>query len=316
MRPGAHSLGFSAREVAGQLRAAFYGATATEIQVGSEDYEIDVRLDTNDRNSVADLDYFHLTLPSGRQVPIGTVASVDQARGYSRIARVNRRRTVTVLGDIDTRFANTSEVLGRFQTDVIPGIRERGNDVSLEGEQKEGLQTSRSMVGALGIGLIGIFILLSYQFRSYVEPITVMIAIPFALIGVIWGHKLMGLELSMPSMMGFASLAGIVVNDSILLVEFIKRWREAGHEVPEAARAASRDRFRAVLLTSLTTIAGLLPLLAESSLQAQVLIPLAASIVFGLLASTVLVLFVVPSLYAILGDLGLVTTVRKESDAG
>ncbi len=316
LRPGAHALGFSARDIAVQLRAAFYGETATEIQVGSEDYEVDVRLARSDRNSLADIDYFHVTHPSGRQVPIGTVATVEEARGFSRIARVDRQRTVTVLGDVDTRYANTAEVFAAYQAEVIPGIRERGNDVSLEGEMKEGLQTQKSMVGALGIGLIGVFILLSYQFRSYVEPFTVMMAIPLALIGVVWGHKLMGLELSMPSMMGFASLAGIVVNDSILLVEFIKRWRMTGREVPEAARAASRDRFRAVLLTSLTTIAGLLPLLSESSLQAQVLIPLAASIVFGLLASTLLVLFVVPCLYTILGDFGLVTTVRKESEAG
>jgi multidrug efflux pump subunit AcrB len=132
-----------------------------------------------------------------------------------------------------------------------------------------------------------------------------MAAIPLSLIGVIWGHLLLGLELSMPSVMGFASLAGVVVNDSILLVEFLKRRAREGLSIPEAAKRASRERFRAVLLTSLTTIAGLLPLLSEKSLQAQVLIPLVTSLVFGLLAATLLVLLVVPALFAILDDLGL-----------
>ena len=138
------------------------------------------------------------------------------------------------------------------------------------------------MLRALLIGLIGIFVILSFQFRSFIEPLTVMVAIPLALIGVVWGHVFMGIPLSLPSMLGFASLAGIVVNDSILLVEFIKHRRRAGSTTPEAAQAASRDRFRAVLLTSLTTILGLLPLLTETSLQAQILIPLVTSVIFGL----------------------------------
>jgi multidrug efflux pump subunit AcrB len=162
------------------------------------------------------------------------------------------------------------------------------------------------------IGIIGVFILLSFQFRSYIEPIVVMLAIPFALIGVVWGHILMGLELCMPSMMGFVSLAGVVVNDSILLVEFIKIRRREGLRIPDAARRASRERFRAVMLTSLTTIAGLLPLLSERSLQAQILIPLATSIVFGLMASTALVLIIVPSFYSILGDLGLAVKIADD----
>jgi len=304
LRPGARVMGFTAAEVANQLRAAFFGSTASEIQVGSENYEVDVRLHRRDRSSPADIDSFHLSLPNGEQVPLGSVATVEQSRGYARIARVDRRRTVTVLGDVDPRYANTNEVLGQFKSELMPDLEARGFAVSLQGEMKEGLETQKSMMRALMIGMIGVFVLLSFQFRSFLEPITVMMAIPFALIGVVWGHWVMGLALSMPSIMGFASLAGVVVNDSILLVAFIKLRRHEGLATAEAAKAAPRDRFRAVLLTSLTTVAGLLPLLAETSLQAQVLIPLAASIVFGLSASTLLVLFVVPSIYAILGDFG------------
>ena len=158
------------------------------------------------------------------------------------------------------------------------------------------------------IALIGLYLILSFLFRSYVEPLIVLLAIPFAFIGVIWGHLALELELSMPSMIGFVSLSGIVVNDSILLVTFVKRHARRGMAIHDAARQASRDRFRAVFLTSLTTIVGLLPLLSETSLQAQVLIPLAASLAFGLLASTLLVLLVVPALYTILEDFGLATT--------
>jgi multidrug efflux pump subunit AcrB len=161
------------------------------------------------------------------------------------------------------------------------------------------------MLRGMLIGLLGVFILLSFQFRSYLEPLVVMAAIPCAFIGVIWGHLLIGVDFCMPSALGFVSLAGVVVNDSILLVLFIKQHVHAGEGVLAAAARASRLRFRAVLLTSLTTIAGLLPLMLERSLQAQVLIPLAVSIVFGILASTLLVLLLIPCLYGVLGDLGL-----------
>jgi len=164
------------------------------------------------------------------------------------------------------------------------------------------------------IGLLGIFILLSFQFRSYIEPAAVMVTIPLAIIGIVWGHVLMGLEISMPSIMGAASLAGIVVNDSILLVEFLKLRVREGHSIPEAAKLASRERFRAILLTSLTTIAGLTPLLLEESLQAQILTPLATSIVFGLLASTVLVLLVVPAIFCVFDDFGWVK-IEKGQDS-
>jgi multidrug efflux pump subunit AcrB len=159
------------------------------------------------------------------------------------------------------------------------------------------------MARSFVLGIIGIFILLSFQFKSYAEPLIVMMAIPMAIIGVVWGHIIMGMPLCMPSMMGFVSLSGIVVNDSILLMEFIKIKIRDGHKPVEAAIEASMARFRPVMLTSLTTIAGLLPLMTERSMQAQMLIPLAISIVFGLAASTVMVLFVVPSLYMIYRDL-------------
>ncbi len=316
LREGAFGLGLDAATVSRQLRAAFQGTTADEIQVGSEPYEIDVQLNHADQDSLADLDYFHCTLPNGRQIPLAAVAEVENATGWSRIARVDGKRTVSVHGDIDSRQTNTVRVISQLEHDFLPDLDKRYPDitVSFEGETKEAAITQASMRRGMLIGVIGVFVLLSFQFRSYVEPLIVMAAIPFALIGVIGGHLVLGIDISTPSMLGFISLAGIVVNDSILLVLFLKMQRAAGKDVYVSAAQASRQRFRAIIITSLTTMAGLLPLLFERSLQAQVLIPLVVSIVFGLLASTVLVLLVIPCLYVILADFGFVSAVESQDE--
>jgi len=312
LREGTLGLGLDAATVSRQLRAAFHGATADEIQVVAESYEIDVQLKRADQDSLADLDYFHITLPDGKQVPLNTVAVIEQTAGWSRIARVDGRRTVTVRGDVDAQQANTVKVIAQLEREFLPQLAERYPEIvlSYEGEIKETATTQASMRRSMLVGILGIFVLLSFQFRSYIEPLIVMAAIPFALIGVTAGHFLMGIHLSMPSLLGLVSLAGIVVNDSILLVLFLKKRRAEGADVIASAATASRQRFRAVTITSLTTIAGLLPLMFERSLQAQILIPLATSIVFGLLASTVLVLLVIPCLYVIIAEHGLASKVE------
>ncbi len=313
-RQGALALGLDAANMAHQLRAAFHGITADEIQLGEESYEIDVRLNQSEQDSLADLDYFYFTLSDGKQVPIGTVATIEADRGWSRIARVNGLRAVTLRGDIDSHITNTAEVFKELKKSFLPDFYQKFPNINLsfEGEIKEGGTTQQSMVNAMLTGVIGVFILLSFQFRSYIEPLVVLVAIPLAFTGVVWGHLIMGIDLSMPSTLGFMSLAGIVVNDSILLVIFLKNGRQKGIDLTECAAQAGRKRFRAIILTSLTTIAGLFPLMAEKSLQAQILIPLAISITFGLIASTVLVLFVVPCLYTILGDWGLMSDIDHD----
>ncbi|MEA3292137.1 MAG: efflux RND transporter permease subunit, partial [Pseudomonadota bacterium] len=315
LRDGALTLGLDASSIAGQLRAAFHGTTASEIQVGPESYEIDIRLADTDRATLTDIETFRITTAQGDQVPLNAVVDIEQGRGFARIQRVNGLRTVTVTGDLDVRIANAGEIIAHTKTHFLPDLLRQypGVRTSIEGQSRETKKTGGSMLRGFAIGLIGVFILLSFQFRSYTEPLVVMAVIPLALIGVIWGHLLMGISLTMPGIIGFASLAGIVVNDSILLVEFLKLRVREGYPVIEAAKMASRERFRAVLLTSITTIAGLTPLLLEKSMQAQILIPLATSIVFGLLATTVLVLLVVPAMFSILSDLGL--ALRTEEKA-
>ncbi|TVR81008.1 MAG: efflux RND transporter permease subunit [Rhodospirillales bacterium] len=317
LREGAVAAGLDAASVARQLRAALHGITADEIQVGRERFEIDVRLDAAGRASIGALDDFPVFLPSGKQTPLTAVAMIEEYRGYARINRIDRLRTVTLRGDLDAEVANLGEIVSDTRARFLPELERRYPDIriSLEGETARQRETGESIRRALVVGLIGIFVLLSFQFRSYLEPITVMAAIPLAVIGVIWGHVLMGLDLSMPSALGAVSLAGIVVNDSILLVLFVKRNAQGGRSVIDAARQASRDRFRPVLLTSLTTIAGVAPLLFERSLQAQVLVPLVTSLAFGLLASTILVLILLPALYAVFHDFGLTELAKRRRQA-
>ena len=316
LREGALVLGLTASRVARQLRAAFHGRNAGEFQVGAEDYEIDIRLSGRDRDSLADLARFAVTLPTGEQVPLYTVATLDSDRGYSRIHRIDGRRAVTIQGDLDSELANAGEIIADTRTRFLPELLARypGLSVELEGQTRELAASGASLQRNFLIGLGAIFILLSFLFRSYIEPLVVMAAIPVGLVGVVIGHLALGLELSMPSMVGFVSLAGVVVNNAIVLVAFIKIHRRGGESAAVAACRAARQRFRAILLTSLTTVAGVLPLLTETSLQAQVLVPLVTSLAFGLAAATFQVLFLVPALYAILDDFGLTANVTTAAE--
>ena len=309
LREGALALGLSAAAVAGQLRAAFLGRNAADVQLGPEDYEINIRLSERDRDSLADLTHFTITLPAGDQVPLDAVATVESSRG---------RRAVTIQGELNTDVANADEIIAETRARFLPELTARypGVTVGLEGQAEETAITGASLQRNFLIGLAAVFLLLCFQFRSYVEPILVMAVIPSGLVGVIWGHYALGLDLSMPSMVGFASLAGVVVNNSIVLVAFIKLHRRGGESATDAARRAARQRFRAVLLTSLTTVAGIMPLLTETSLQAQVMKPLVTSLGFGLAAATFQVLFLVPALYAILDDFGLTEKIGPKADDG
>jgi len=249
-----------------------------------------------------------IQLPDGRRVPLDVVVRVEEARDWAGITRIDGQRTVTVEANVDARQANAQAIVSDLRAHWLPGFAERhpGIEVRFEGQVARSAETGGSIRRGLLIGLIGVFVILSFQFRSYLEPLVVMLTIPLALLGAIWGHVLMGYYLSMPSLIGAASLAGIVVNNAILLIELIKRHRAQGLSTAAAAGQASRDRLRAILISTSTTIAGLLPLLAETSTQAAAIKPLVVSVVFGLLTATVLVVLVIPALYVLLDDWGLV----------
>ncbi len=308
LRPGAESYGVNGQIIAAQLRAAFFGQTADEIQVGIENISIEVRLNKKQAGDLGQLANFPIILSDGSQIPLATLATLDFQRNYVRIQRVDGLRTVSVFGDTDNSKVSSSAVISQFQREEAPKLTSKypGLRFDFEGEAKDAAKTGASMGKGFLLGLFGVFAILSYQFRSYLEPVVVMLAIPLAFIGVVWGHILLGHSLSMPSLMGFVSLAGIVVNDSILLVQYIRHHVDEGDSVHDSVVKASRERFRAVFITSMTTAAGLLPLLTETSLQAQVIQPLVISIVFGIFASTLMVLFMIPAAYSVLADFGLV----------
>jgi HAE1 family hydrophobic/amphiphilic exporter-1 len=317
LKEGASNLGIDAQIIASQMRSAFQGSKVLETNVGLNTFEVTVKLDSSSRDDYRDFDTFSIIHPQTQAIiPLSSVAIIEPSRGYARVSRVNNQRTITVYGDIDVDKNNTKVVLADITKHWLPKFKQSYPELSLtfEGEIKNAGTTQLSMVKAFVFGLFGVFILLSFQFKSYFEPFVVLVAIPLAMIGVIWGHLLMGLQFTMPSMMGFISLAGIVVNDSILLVEFVKKRVRTGLTVHEAAAKASYDRFRAVLLTSITTIAGMTPLLFETSTQAQILIPLATSIVFGIATSSLLVIFVIPCLYSVLEDFNVAKANDHQSD--
>lgn len=309
LNDAAGPMGITAAMVADQLRAAYLGTTISEMQIDGNLVELTAQFGLEDRSSRDVFDDFNITRSDGSYVPLSVVANVETGQGYSRINHENGVRTVTVQGAIDTRTANANAIVSDTLARFVPGLLERHPGVALdvEGQNAEAGKTQQSMLKGFVIGLLGVFLLLSFLFRSYVEPIVVMLVIPLALPGSIFGHMAMGLDFSMPSMLGFVALAGVVVNNSILLVDFVKHEHADVSSVSVAAARAARARFRAIFLTTTTTMAGLLPILTETSLQAQILIPLVASLVFGLLMASMVVLFVLPAVYAILDDLGLST---------
>ncbi|MHA1547428.1 MAG: efflux RND transporter permease subunit [Alphaproteobacteria bacterium] len=313
---GATAIGLTAQEISRQLGTAFLGQVIATVQAGDIAHEIELEQSAEDRRARDDLRDFMVATPSGATVPLSTVAVITETRGWGNISQVNGVRTVTVEAEVDGRFGNADAIVGEVRSGFLPDLIAAMPGLSFEigGASANAAETAGSILRGFILGLIGIYAILAFQFRSFVEPIIVMLAIPLSFIGVVLGHMVMGYNISMPSLVGAVSLAGIVVNNSILLVHVIKSRTAEGMSLPEAAGQASRDRFRAIVVSVSTTMMGMLPLLAETSLQAQVLKPLVISVVFGLLTSTILVLLVLPAAYAILHDLGVARVGEKAAD--
>ncbi len=308
LKPGALNAGIDSRTIAAQLRSAYMEYKISEIYQGREAYEIIAKQDIETGHALRDFDNFTVFSKNGDELPLSSIAIVTEVREFSRIGHINHQRTVNIYGDVEADIANTSEVIASLQKNFLPQLQQRYPHLSFtfKGEVENGTETKLSILSGFGMGAFAVFLLLSLQFGNYREPLIIMINIPLALIGAIWGHLIMGLDFTLPSMIGFVSLAGIVVNDSILLVEFVKFRVAEGMPFHDAAQQAVTDRFRAIFLTSVTTIAGMTPLLFETSTQALILVPLVTSIVFGMLTSTVLIMLVLPALYAIMEDIGFI----------
>ena len=305
IRPGAEVLGVTMADIATQIRQAYYGDEAMKVQRGKDDVKVMIRYSSKERQTEASIDQLRIRTRDGRQIPLNQVARIETARGYSTIQRVDRRRVITVISDLDETVANAQKIVTDLKENFLPRLKDKypGITYDLEGQAKRSKESIQSLLRGFWVATGVIFLLLASQFRSYVQPVIIMTAIPFGLIGAILGHFLMGLDITMISIFGIVALAGIVVNDSLILIDFINTHVREGEAVFDAVIEAGRNRFRPVLLTSVTTVAGLAPLLTETSFQAKFLIPMAVSISFGLAAATLLTLIFVPALYVVVRDL-------------
>jgi len=303
--PSAEALGLSLDDLARQVRQAFYGEEAQRIQRGRDDIKVMVRYPEESRRSLADLDELRIRTPDGGGVPFYAVARAEPGRGYATIRRADRQRVIDVTADVDDQRANANQIVAGLERDYLPQLMASypGLSYSLRGEQREQRRTLGALLRNYGFALVLIYALLAVPLRSYGQPLIIMAVIPFGLVGAIGGHMLLGLGFSMMSVFGVVALSGVVVNSSLVLVHYVNTRRAEGVPLHEAVRTAGVARFRPIVLTSLTTFAGLAPLLFEQSMGARFLIPMAASLAFGVLFATVISLFLVPCSYLILEDL-------------
>ncbi|MEM9290063.1 MAG: efflux RND transporter permease subunit [Acidobacteriota bacterium] len=303
--PEAQALGVTLADVGRQVRQAFFGEEAQRVQRGREEVKVMVRYPEEERSSLGNLESLRVRTPAGVEMPFTAAAEVSMGRGYATIQRVEQKRVINVTADVDIEKNNANEVIADLEATVLPQLRADfpGLRYSFEGEQQEQRETMGGLVQGFLFALMMIYVLLAVPFRSYLQPLIVMSAIPFGLIGAILGHFALGMNLTMLSGFGIVALTGVVVNDSLVMVDFINRKYRAGMPLHDAVRSSGEQRFRPILLTSLTTFVGLLPLLLEKSLQAQFLIPMAASLAFGVLFATVIILMLVPVAYYILEDI-------------
>ncbi len=304
LKPKAELLGVSAEMMAKTVRDAFFGREVQRIQRGRNDVRVMVRYPRHHRESLANLASMRILTPAGDMVPFNEIATLDIGRSYSTIRRVDRNRTVNVTADVNKDAVDIRDI-NRDMTTFLHELKSKYPDVhsTLEGEAKDQRNQFASLFAGLFFTLFAVYALLAIPFRSYSQPAIVMSVIPFGLIGAILGHFIMGMPLSMMSIFGILALSGIVVNDSLVLVDYINRRRREGMALADAVSAAGVARFRAILLTSLTTFCGLMPLIFEKSTQAQFLIPMAVSLGFGILFATAITLLLIPINYMILDDI-------------
>lgn len=300
LTPEGLALGLTNQSVGAQLRNAFTGSLVQIYTEGDDEIEVRLQLPLEQQAALATLEYFQVQTPRGDMVPLNSVVTWENKNGFDELHHIDGLLSVRVVAEVDKVQNNANRVLASLEESTLPNLMAKyGVEYSYGGQSKNQARAMEDMLTGLIVGLAMMFIILTWVFSSYGWPLVVMAAIPFGLIGAILGHWWMGLDMTLLSLFGFFGLSGIVVNDSIILVSFYKRLREAGLPIKQALEEAAVQRVRAVILTSLTTIAGLTPLLFETSIQAQFLIPMAASIAFGLMFSTLLILLVIPAMLSL-----------------
>ncbi|WP_017444907.1 efflux RND transporter permease subunit [Gayadomonas joobiniege] len=305
LKPAATGFGLTLADIAQQVRAAFYGVEVQRIQRDDEEIRVMVRYPLQQRSSIADIDNMWLTTADGRRVPFSMVADYSLGEGYATIQRINHQRSVSVTAKVDKAIAEPGTLANEVQTKLIPKILAQYPDVKFElyGSSKDEQEALDSLKVGFLFALIAIFALMAIPLKSYSKPLIIMAVIPFGIVGAVLGHYLLGLAMSVLSMFGVIALAGVVVNDSLIFVDYVNHTIERGKGLLDAVQAAGARRFRAILLTSLTTFFGLIPIVSETSLQAKIVVPMAVSLAFGILFSTIMTLLLLPTLYVILNDI-------------
>ena len=304
LTPEGENLGLTLQDLGRQVRQGFFGEEAQRIQRGRDDVRVMVRYPQDDRRSLANLEQMRIRTPGGAEVPFSTVAVGTIGRGPAVITRSERRRSINVQAEVDEAVTSGGQIVDALEADVLPGIlaRHPGIAYSFEGDEADFAESMDGLGQGFAVILFVMFGMLAVPLRSYWKPLIILSAIPFGMVGAIWGHGIFGLEVSFLSMCGMVALAGVVVNDGLVLVTFINRNSRRSRSLSLAVRKAGEARFRAILLTSLTTAAGVTPLMLEKSLQAQFLIPMALALASGVLFATAVTLVLVPSLYLVMED--------------
>jgi VCBS repeat-containing protein len=306
LRPEAQNYGITMSSLARQVRQAFYGDEVQRIQRGRDEVKVFLRYPKSERVSLNNLEQMNVRVGSNVEVPLGQVATMKLSSGYSTITRTDRKRSINITADVDLTEANANEIITKFEKDHIEPLLDNYPSVnySFEGEQREQRDTLGSLFKNFALALFVVYILLAIPFKSYLQPLIIMSAIPFGFTGAVIGHLIMGMNLAVLSIIGIVALSGVVVNDSLVMVDFINRYRREDNKTPiEAAIAAGPRRFRPILLTSVTTFVGLFPLLIEKSVQAKFLVPMAISLAFGVLFATFITLLLVPTSYLVIEDI-------------
>ena len=304
LSPAGSTLGLSSQDLTQQVRAAFQGVAVFKFLRGSDEVNLKLRLPFDERRYMRDLEDLVILAPGGERLPLRQVAELKYGQSYSSIRRVDSRRIISVRALVDSGISNTGQVKRSLEQELLPQIMAKYPQLqyTFEGAHRAQTNTIAGIRQGGIVALVLIFSLLALQFRSYLQPLIIMSAIPFGLVGAVLGHLLLGYNLSIISVLGLVALTGIVVNDSLILVDFINRARDRGESTIQAVLESGVRRFRPILLTTLTTFFGLLPMLFEQSLQARFLIPMAISLAFGVLFSTFVILVLTPVLYVILED--------------
>jgi multidrug efflux pump subunit AcrB len=315
IKPEARSLGLRSKEVARQIRHAYYGAEALRQQRGRNEIKVMVRLPKNERVSEYNLEEMILRTPTGSEIPLRYAVTINRGRAYTDIFRRDGRRVVNVTADVRPR-SKAGQVLASLKSETLPAIQKKysGLTFSFEGRQADQRESMQSLMRGLLAALLVIFAMLAVPLNSYIQPVIIMSAIPFGIVGAVIGHLIMGYSLSVLSMFGVVALCGVVVNDSLVLIDFANRKERAGMRRWDAVHEAGIQRFRPIILTTLTTFGGLSPMIFETSRQARFLIPMALSLGYGILFATVITLVLVPSFYLIVGDIQKVIGMRFTPD--